>query len=78
VRARDREAIARSIAAKIAAVCVGTELVRRGATWEAECGREIEVKDSEVVHPIFTWASEAVKEVEARAKLRERIRALRS
>jgi Zn-dependent protease with chaperone function len=79
VRMRDREAIARSIAAKTAAVCIGTELVRRGATWEAECGREVEVKDNdEVVHPIFTWASDAVKEVDARAKLRERIRALRA
>jgi len=78
VRMRDREAIARSIAAKTAAVCIGTELVRRGATWEAECGREVEVKENDVVHPIFTWASEAVKEPDARAKLREKIRSLRS
>ena len=78
VRMRDREAIARSIAAKTAAVCLGTELVRRGATWEAECGREVEVKENEILHPIFTWASEAVKEVDARAKLRDRIRALKS
>jgi Zn-dependent protease with chaperone function len=78
VNARDREAIARSIAAKTAVVCLGTELVRRGAKWEAECGREVEVKENEIVLPIFTWASEAVKEADAREKLRDRIRALRS
>ncbi|HEY2369173.1 MAG TPA: M48 family metallopeptidase [Polyangiaceae bacterium] len=78
VRMRDREIIARSVAAKIAAVCVGTELVRRGATWEAECGREVEVKRDEVVHPIFTWANEAVKEPDARARLRDVIRGLAS
>jgi hypothetical protein len=76
---RDKQQdVARNITANIAAMCIGTELVKRGGTWEADCGREIEVRESEaVVHPIFTWTNEATKDAVAREKLLERIRTLR-
>ena len=73
----DREKVARRVMAHIAAACLATGLVERGASWEAEPGREVEVREGEVVHPVFTWANEAAADADARARLLERIRDFR-
>jgi hypothetical protein len=65
---------ARRLVAHVAATCLATAMVERGATWEADPGHEVEVREGEVVHPIYTWATDALTDVDARAKLLERIR----
>ena len=70
--------VARAIAGKIAAICVGTELVARGGEWVADPGREVEVREGETLQPIFAWAHEAAADPKKRDELLARIRALRA
>jgi Zn-dependent protease with chaperone function len=74
----ERAAVADRQISRFVAVCLGTELVRRGGTWHSVPGRSLEIVDGDVTHDIFGLARKALDDKKAREELRDQIRTLAS